>query len=70
MGFRVLAEEGNFIAVDTQRDVEHVFHEMQRRGVIVRPLKGGYNMPTWFRMSFGLREHDEIFLNALKEVLG
>ncbi len=69
MGYRVLAEEGNFIAVDVERDVEEVFHEMQKRGVIVRPLKGGYNMPTWFRMSFGLREHDEMFLKAFKEVL-
>ncbi len=70
MGLQYLAEEGNFIAVNVERDVNEVFAEMQKRGVIVRPLKGGYNMPTWFRMSFGLREHNVKFIKVLKEVLG
>ena len=69
LGLRVLAEEGNFIAIDTERDSMQVFEEMQKRGVIVRPLKG-YDMPTWIRMSFGLRKDDEKFIKVLKEVLG
>lgn len=63
-----IGEEGNFIVVDTGRDVCGVFEAMQKRGVIVRPLIG-YGMPTWFRMSFGLRKDNERFLQVLKEVL-
>lgn len=68
IGLNYLAEEGNFIAVDTARDVVPIFTEMQRRGVIVRPLHG-YDMPHWFRMSFGLRAENEKFIRVLEEVL-
>lgn len=68
IGISYLAEEGNFIAVDVERDVIPVFAEMQKRGVIVRPLHG-YSMPTWFRMSFGHRFENEKFIRVLEEVL-
>ena len=68
IGLSYLAEEGNFIAVDTKRDIVPVFTEMQRRGVIIRPLHG-YNMPHWFRMSFGHRPDNEKFIRVLEEVL-
>ncbi|NOZ13669.1 MAG: histidinol-phosphate transaminase [Acidobacteria bacterium] len=68
LGLRYLAEEGNFVAVNVERDVVPVFTEMQRRGVIVRPLQG-YDMPEWFRMSFGHRYENEKFIRVLEEVL-
>ncbi len=68
IGLSYLAEEGNFIAVNVERDIVPVFTEMQRRGVIVRPLHG-YDMPHWFRMSFGHRFENEKFIRVLEEVL-
>ena len=39
-----------------------------REGVIVRPI-GVYEMPTWLRVSIGLPEENQRFLDALAKVL-
>ncbi len=68
LGLPYIGDEGNFIVVDTGRDVCGVFEAMQKKGVIVRPLQG-YGMPTWLRMSYGLHNDNERFLTVLREVL-
>ena len=68
LGLPYIANEGNFLVVDLGRDICPVFEAMQKKGVIVRPLMG-YSMPTWLRMSYGLRSENERFLKVLQEVV-
>jgi len=58
----------NFLLVDTNRDAEWLFVELQKRGVIVRPM-GGYDLPRALRVSPGLRADNEAFLHHLGELL-
>ncbi len=43
-------------------------HVPQRRGVIVRPMRG-YKMPEWVRVTVGLPEENRQFINALRAEL-
>jgi histidinol-phosphate aminotransferase len=45
-----------------------VFTELQKRGVIVRPL-GGYQLPEWIRISVGTAQENTRCLAALKDIL-
>jgi histidinol-phosphate aminotransferase len=72
-GFRALGLEfipsvGNFILVRVG-DGKRVFEEMQKHGVIVRPM-GGYELPDWVRISIGTAAENERCQAALKGVLG
>jgi histidinol-phosphate aminotransferase len=41
-----------------------VFDALQRRGVIVRPVKS-YGLPEWIRVTVGTREQNERLLREL-----
>jgi len=58
----------NFLLIDTQRSANELFLELQKRGVVVRPM-AGYGMPRAIRVSPGLREENERFVTALRELL-
>jgi histidinol-phosphate aminotransferase len=67
-GFRKLDVEfvpsvANFILVKVG-DGARVFGALQRRGVIVRPMKP-YGMPEWLRITVGSREQNERLLAGL-----
>ena len=57
----------NFILVRVG-DGQRVFNEMQKLGVIVRPM-AGYQLPEWIRISVGTPEQNERCLEALKNAL-
>jgi histidinol-phosphate aminotransferase len=57
----------NFILVKVGRG-QQVFAELQKRGVIVRPM-GGYGLPEWIRISIGTVGENERCVAALKMVL-
>ena len=57
----------NFVLVNVG-DGDRVFRALQRRGVIVRPMRG-YKMPEWVRVTVGLPEENRRFIRALKEDL-
>lgn len=67
LGLPFVPSSGNFILVQVG-DGGRVFQEMQKRGVIIRPM-GGYQLPSWVRISVGTPEENARCLNALKEVL-
>ena len=50
-------------------DGQRVFGEMQKRGVIVRPM-GGYHLPEWIRISIGTTKENRRCVEVLKEALG
>jgi histidinol-phosphate aminotransferase len=57
----------NFILVKVG-DGQRVFDELQKRGVITRPM-GGYQLPQWLRISIGTQAENSRCMLALKEVL-
>ena len=50
-------------------DAGHVFNELQKLGVIVRPM-ASYQLPEWIRISMGTPKQNQRCLEALKTVLG
>ncbi len=67
MGLEIIPSAANFILVRVG-DGQRVFNELQKQGVIVRPL-GGYQMPEWIRISIGSAPENTRCLAALKKVL-
>ena len=59
---------GNFLAVDIGRDPGEVYEALLREGVIVRPVDN-YGLPGYLRISIGLPEENQRFLQALDKVL-
>ena len=63
-----LRSSGNFILVRVG-DGQRVFTELQKLGVIVRPM-GGYQLPEWIRISIGTTQENARCVQALTTVLG
>ena len=58
----------NFVLVDTKKNAQWLFEQLQMRGTIVRPM-GGYGYPGAIRVNPWLREDNERFLAHLRELL-
>lgn len=65
---RFVPPSANFILIHVG-DGQGVCAELQKRGVIVRPM-GGYRLPEWIRISIGTPAENARCLTALREVLG
>jgi len=68
LGLPYVPSAANFILVKTGAG-ERVFQELQKQGVIVRPM-GGYQLPEFVRISIGTPAENERCLAALKKALG
>jgi len=70
LGIPTLPSAGNFVSMDLgdAARAAHINDAMQRRGVIVRHLSW-FGWPTMIRVSIGLPEENEIFLQTLGDVL-
>lgn len=58
----------NFISFDLGRPAAPIYLELLKRGVIVRPV-ANYSMPNHLRVTIGTTKENEIFINALTEVV-
>jgi histidinol-phosphate aminotransferase len=67
-GLRVVPSLANFLCVDVGRPAGPVFRALLLRGVIVRPLEA-YGLPSFLRISIGMRAENVRLLRALDEVL-
>jgi histidinol-phosphate aminotransferase len=67
LGLEFIPSSANFILVRVGEG-QRVFHEMQRLGVIVRPM-GGYLLPEWVRISIGTPKENRRCVEALKTAL-
>ena len=65
LGFYYPPSETNHIFVNVGKNGQDVFIEMQKKGVIIRPMGGDF-----IRVSIGTMEENKIFIEKLKEVLG
>jgi histidinol-phosphate aminotransferase len=68
LGLKFIPSTANFVLVRVG-DGQRVFDELQRAGVIVRPM-GGYQLPEWIRISIGTPKENKRCLEALKAALG
>lgn len=67
LGLEYVPSEANFIAVRVGDGVR-LFDALQRRGLIVRPLKP-YGMPEWVRVTIGTAEQNERLLAEMPPLL-
>jgi len=72
-GFKKLALEwipsaGNFVLVDLKQPAMPIYEALLRKGVIVRPV-GVYELPNHLRITIGTQAENQLFLQALTEVL-
>ena len=68
LGLEYVPSSANFILVKVGEG-QRVFNEMQKKGVIVRPM-GGYQLPEWVRISVGTSKENARCIEALADVLG
>jgi histidinol-phosphate aminotransferase len=67
MGLEFVKSSANFILVRVGEG-QRVFEDLQKLGVIVRPM-GGYQLPEWIRISVGTTKENERCLQTLEKVL-
>lgn len=58
---------GNFVLVRVG-EASRVYHELLKRGVIVRPV-ANYGLPEWLRVTIGLPQENQRFVQALADSL-
>jgi len=64
LGLEFIASYANFLTVRVGK-AQDVYRRLLRRGVIVRPVGGGYELPEHLRVTVGTEEENEKFLTAL-----
>jgi histidinol-phosphate aminotransferase len=64
LGLEYIPSHGNFITIRVGKAAE-IYKRLLRRGVIVRPVGGGYGLPEHLRVTIGTAEENERFLAAL-----
>jgi len=64
LGLEWIPSHGNFITLRVGKAGE-VFKRLLKRGVIVRPVGGGYQLPEHLRVTIGTEAENERFLIAL-----
>ena len=67
LGIEYIPSHGNFVCCKVG-DAARLNHALLKRGVIVRPV-ANYGMPEYLRVSIGLEEENEKFLQALETAL-
>jgi histidinol-phosphate aminotransferase len=68
LGLTWIPSSGNFITVRVGKANE-MFRRLLKRGVIVRPVGGGYQLPEHLRVTVGTAEENDKFLSALSASL-
>ncbi len=68
LGLPVIPSAGNFVCVDFGRPAATLYERLLRDGVIVRPI-ASYGMPNHLRVTIGLPQENQRFLDALKKIV-
>lgn len=68
LGFKVHPSQANFIMVDFGEKAEILYQKLLKKGFLIRPLKA-YGFPNALRISVGLPEENEAFIENLKDLL-
>jgi histidinol-phosphate aminotransferase len=68
LGLEWIPSSGNFVSVEFPQPGLPIYDALLRKGVIVRPV-ANYEMPNHLRVSIGTEHENQIFIDALREVL-
>jgi len=68
LGLDYIPSFGNFVTIRVGKAAD-IYKRLLRRGVIVRPVGGGYELPEHLRVTSGTPEENETFLAALSASL-
>jgi histidinol-phosphate aminotransferase len=69
LGLRFAASDANFILIEVGPGAQALYERLLRQGVITRPL-GAFGLDAHLRVTVGLPEENERFLDALRRELG
>jgi len=62
-----IPSETNFVTLDVKTDANKISEELQKKGVIVRPLTM-YGKPTFLRVTVGTLEQNKRFVEAFEQI--
>jgi histidinol-phosphate aminotransferase len=68
LGLEWIPSSGNFVSVNIGQPGLPVYEALLRKGVIVRPV-ANYEMPQYLRVSIGTARENQLFIEALTQVL-
>ena len=68
IGLEYVPTEANFVLIEAPIPGRELFHELLKKGVVVRPVDG-YGLPNHVRVSIGLPDENHRFFTALEELL-
>src|SRR3954452_6618982 len=68
LGLDFIPSHGNFLTIRVGKAAD-IFKRLLRRGVIVRPVGGAYQLPEHLRVTIGTAQENEKFLAALAATL-
>ncbi len=63
-----IPSETNFVTIDVKTDTKPIADELQKKGIIIRPLSM-YGQPTFLRITIGTLEQNKRFVDAFAEIL-
>jgi histidinol-phosphate aminotransferase len=67
MSVDYIPSETNFVTIDAKLDSRKICEDMQKRGVIVRPL-AMYGKPNFFRVTIGTPEQNQKFIEVFQNI--
>ncbi|WP_424406492.1 histidinol-phosphate transaminase [Pasteurella sp. PK-2025] len=67
-GLSYIPSKGNFVMLDLKQPALPIYQALLQKGVIVRPI-AGYGLPNHLRISIGLPEENQRFIDALADIL-
>ena len=67
MSVDYIPSETNFVTIDAKMDTRKICEDMQKNGVIIRPLVM-YGRPNFFRVTIGTPEQNKKFVEVLQNI--
>jgi len=68
LGLEWIPSAANFVSVDLKQAGQPIYEALLRKGVIVRPIVN-YDLPNHLRISIGTEAENQLFLEALTDIL-
>tara|TARA_B100000029_G_scaffold516832_1_gene635681 strand:+ start:23659 stop:24870 length:1212 start_codon:yes stop_codon:yes gene_type:complete len=70
MGLDYVPSQSSFMLINVRKDADEVVRKLKDEyNILVGNGKRRWEMNTWLRVTSGLQEENEVFINALKKVL-
>lgn len=67
LGIFYIPSETNFVTIDVKTDTKPIADELQKQGIIVRPLSM-YGLPTFLRVTIGTPEQNKRFMDTFARI--